>query len=207
MTPASDYRAILFDMDGVLIDSFLMWLHVMNDVARESGHPEISEAALAEAYGQGIEEDLRVYYPRLTRDALTAAYARTFPRHAHRIEINPQAHQVLAWLAEHGIGRAVVTNSQSDALDDLLASVGLRGSFDAVVGSREGLAEKPAPDLLLHALAALDVRPSDALMVGDTAYDRVAAEAAGVAYRHYVLRSGESLASSLGIVAEPGRGT
>ena len=207
MICTADMRAVLFDMDGVLVDSFWTWFHTMNEVAAAFACPAIPEDRFAAAYGQGIEEDLRVFYPGRSRDELTAAYARTLPRHAAHLRANPEARDVLTWLGARGIGRAVVTNAQVDAIPGMLAAVDLEGCFDVVSGSRPGLAEKPAPDLLLDALGRLGVAPGEALMVGDTAYDEAAAAAAGVAYRPYVLRSGASLSRSLGIVAPPSAGT
>lgn len=190
-------RAVLFDMDGVLVDSFTMWLHAMNDVAAELGHPPIEPAAFEAAFGQGVEDDLRTFYQGSTRVEVEAAQARALPRHAHRLQANPAAREVLVWLAERGLARAVVTNTQHDAVDGLLAHAGLAGAFDVVIGVSATVRGKPAPDLLLRACDALAVDPADALMVGDTSYDRGAAEAARTAYVHYELRRGDDLAATL----------
>ena len=190
-------RAVLFDMDGVLVDSFEMWLHAMNDAARELGHPAIAREALDAVFGQGVEEDLETFYPGTTRAVLEAAYAQAIPRHEHRLQANPQAPAVLAELRTRGIPTAVVTNTQADAVQGLLAHAGLAGRFDVVLGIAAGMPGKPAPDLLLAACKALDVVPAEALMVGDSPYDRQAAEAAGSPYLHYELRRGDDLRAAL----------
>lgn len=203
MTAGGAVRAVLFDMDGVLVDSFEMWLHAMNDVAAELGHPPIERDAFEGAFGQGVEDDLRTFYRGSTRAAVERAQALALPRHAHRLQGNPAAGEVLAWLAAQGIARAVVTNTQHDAVDGLLHHAGLAGRFDAVLGVSSAIAGKPAPDLLLRACDTLGVAPTEAVMVGDTTYDAEAAAAAGTAYVHYELRRGDDLRAALAEALSP----
>ncbi len=190
-------KAVLFDMDGVLVDSFPMWLHTMNEVAAMLGCPPIPEDALRAAFGQGVEDDLRTFYAGCTRAQLEDAYAQTLPRHAHRIAVNPTAPAALEALAARGIPRAVVTNTQAGAVPGLLTQVGLASHFDAVLGITPAVAAKPAPDLLLAACAHLGVDAAEALMVGDSIYDRDAATAAGTPYLHYEVRRGDDLLAAL----------
>ena len=190
-------RAVLFDMDGVLVDSFAMWFHAMNEVAVELACPPITEGALRASFGQGVEEDLRTFYRGIAREALTAAYQRAVARNVRYMTANPHAAEALQTLARRGIGRAVVTNTQASAVPSVLDACGLRPHFDFVFGVTDDIREKPAPDLLLAACDALGVRPAEALMVGDSSYDAQAARAAGVPYLHYELRSGADLRAAL----------
>jgi phosphoglycolate phosphatase/AHBA synthesis associated protein len=189
---------VLFDMDGVLVDSFEMWFHAMNEVAADLGVAPIPRPALEAAFGQGIEDDLRGFFAGCRRADLERAYEATLPRHAHRMTVNPRAAEVLADLGARGLGRAIVTNTGQDAVPPLLARLGLDAHVDVVVGAHAGLSEKPAPDMVLAACEALDVTPAEARFVGDSDYDRRAADAAGVSFLHYEMRSGADLAAALG---------
>lgn len=191
-------RAVLFDMDGVLIDSFEMWFETMNAVARRFEAPAISREALRAAFGQGVEEDVRTFYRGVDIPTLNAAYDEEMPQFVDRIRPNPTAPAALAALEQRGIARAVVTNTQRSVVDGILTRCGLRSGIDHISAVAPGLREKPHPDLLRHALDHFDVPREAALMVGDTeVYDGAAARAAGVPFLFYDLRDGTDLAKAL----------
>ena len=56
-------RAYLFDLDGVLIDSYAVWHAVLDATAREFGREALTDQQFADSWGQGIEEDVRKFYP------------------------------------------------------------------------------------------------------------------------------------------------
>jgi phosphoglycolate phosphatase len=78
--------------------------------------------------------------------------------------------------------RGVITNTPTFLARDLLAWVGLIGLVDATVGPEPGLASKPAPDIVRHACDLLQVQPAEAIVVGDSAFDEKAAQAAKVPF-------------------------
>jgi phosphoglycolate phosphatase/AHBA synthesis associated protein len=196
-------RAVLFDLDGVLIDSYEAWFHVVNAAARGFGCPEVSRERFQSVWGQGISADVKHLYPGRTHREVEAAYEQAMAEQRGTIRVNPEAGAALEELARRGIPRACVTNTQVGLARAILTASALLTRFDAVEGMAEGRREKPAPDLLLAALARFAVAPADALMVGDSRYDREAAANAGVPYVHYDMRSGSSLRAALD-VAVPG---
>jgi HAD superfamily hydrolase (TIGR01509 family) len=200
-------RAVLFDMDGVLVDSFEVWLGVVNATARRFGHPEVTRERLLAIFGQGIADDMRNLYPGRSRDEILAAYDEAMPGCLARITVNPEAADSLALLRTHGVRRAVVTNSQTSIAGSVLRLVGLEAHLDTWTGVSGGLKEKPAPDLLLHALRVLGTKPQDALMVGDTDYDEEAAKAAGTRFLRYEIRKGTSLKAALALAVRLPEGT
>ncbi len=191
-------RAVLFDMDGVLVDSFDTWLGVLHAVAAELGTEPVTDEQLRGAFGQGIEEDTRTFFPGSTPEQLRALYDASMPRYLDRMVANPQALDVLQGLGARGISRAIVTNTQTSLAERILLGCGLREEVDLVSAAEPGVPEKPDPAMLLKACEAFGVRPADALMVGDTDYDEQAAVAAGIPFLHYDLRAGEDLAAALG---------
>jgi phosphoglycolate phosphatase/AHBA synthesis associated protein len=191
-------RAVLFDLDGVLVDSFEVWWAVVNDARVRFGFPPITREELAPIFGQGLGDDMKNLYPGRTRAEIVAAYDDAMPRSIGRMTLNPQARTALEGLRVRGLKRAVVTNTQASLAGVVLRTVGLTEHVDACVAVAPPLREKPAPDLILEALAQLCLRPAEALMVGDTDYDRQAAEAAGTPFLRYELRKGTSLTTALG---------
>jgi HAD superfamily hydrolase (TIGR01509 family) len=190
-------RAVLFDLDGVLVDSFDVWFGTVTDVADRFAAPRVTRERMREIWGQGIEKDAENLYPGRRMDEIRAAYDDALPRHAIRMRVNPEATAVLRRLGERGVGRAVVTNTQASLAEEILVAKGLRAGLDHVSALRPGLREKPAPDLLLDALRALGADAHDALMIGDTPFDEAAARGAGVAFLHYDVKEGGSLLAAL----------
>lgn len=194
---AGAVRAVLFDLDGVLVDSYQAWFAMVNDAARQFGSPEVTLERFQGVWGQGIGADVKNLYPGRTHRDVEEAYERAMAKQAGTIMVNPEAAATLDDLLALGLPRACVTNTQIGLARAVLTASGLLARFEAVEGMAPGRREKPAPDLLLAALEALEVAPADALMVGDSRYDEGAAEAARVPFLHYDLREGGSLRAAL----------
>lgn len=194
---APGLAAVFFDLDGVLVDSFHVWLEVVNAARVRFGHAPIAEAHLRRIFGQGIGDDLQGLYPGQTRAQVLEAYDEAMPRALPRMRVNPTAVPALQGLRERGLARAVVTNTQASLAGTVLATMGLAAHLETHVAVAPGLREKPAPDLLQAALERLGLAPSQVLMVGDTDYDEQAARAAGTHFLRYEIRSGTSLVEAL----------
>jgi phosphoglycolate phosphatase/AHBA synthesis associated protein len=173
-------RAVLFDLDGVLIDSYEVWRHVMNAVAAELGYPEIPREVFHASWGQGIEADQRRFFPRHGIDEIEARYEARFPEHLGHLRVAEEVPDVFARLELLAIPSAVVTNTPAPLARTLVARA--RARPDALVGGTDVPRPKPAPDMLRRACELLDVPPEAALLVGDSRYDREAARAAGVPF-------------------------
>ncbi len=172
--------AVLFDLDGVLVDTFDVWHAVMNDVAAGNVYPPISRRRFTAAWGQGVDADVATFFPRTSVEELEALYDATFPAHLEHLRVMPGATPLFATLRERGHPLAVITNTPSPLARELLRRAGL--APDALVGGTDVPRPKPAPDMVLRALELLAARPTDAVVVGDSAYDRDAATAAGVPF-------------------------
>jgi phosphoglycolate phosphatase len=197
MREATPPRAFLFDLDGVLVDSYDVWFLVVNDAAAGFGLPAVAPDRFRSIWGQGIAADLENLYPGRTHADVEEAYAESLPRHHAQVRVNPEAQATLDALAARGIARACVTNTQEGLARKILETSSLLGRFDAVVGVVAGRKEKPAPDLLLLAAARIAVPPRRAVMVGDSRYDEEAAAAAKVPFLHYDSRTGASLLAAV----------
>lgn len=175
--------AVLFDLDGVLIDSYEVWFEVMRAVMRRYGREPISRERFAETWGQPIEHDVAAFFPELTTEALARAYEAQYARELSHLRVIDGARELLAALRGQDVRTAVVTNSPAAIARVALEHAGL--PFDTLVGGDDVPRGKPEPDMLHEACRRLGVAPEDALMLGDSAYDQKAAAAAGVRFVGY----------------------
>jgi len=170
-------RAILFDLDGVLVKSHEAWFRTVEEAGRRFRGRPITRDEFDPTFGQGTAADVGVFGLSCTPAELDAFYVEDFPRHLDTVWVNPDAADVLARLEARGIMRALVTNSVAPIARALLQ----HGRLDIAVLATADRVEhaKPAPDLVLLACRELGVPPADAALVGDSRYDREAARAAG----------------------------
>lgn len=176
---AGPVRGVLFDLDGVLIDSAQAWHHVVQLGAQRFGGPAVAFEVFAETFGQGPDADQRAFYPGGSVDEVKRFYADTFPQHLDTVELVDGSLRVLAALRERGIRRAVVTNTPRELANKVLAAKGIAPLVDTVAAAGDA-PEKPAPNLINLALAHLGLETCEVLYVGDSESDRAATRAAGV---------------------------
>ena len=184
-------RAVLFDMDGVLIDSYEAWFLLMNDAARHFGYPTVSRTSFHEVWGQGPDLDVELFFTGHTVAQVEAYYNRHFQDYADRVRKNEHASSAFALLRDAGLGIGVITNTPSPIARDVLSYVGLEP--DVLVGGTDVPRGKPAPDMVYKALARLNVPIKNAVLIGDSDFDRGAAAAARIRYVHYNIQTGGHL--------------
>lgn len=174
--------AVLFDLDGVLIDSRDAWYHLLCAAAREFGHPPLPRGEFDESFGQGVEADGAQFFPGTPPQALLDYFDAHFLDHARHVLVNPDAGPLLKTLESRGVRHAVVTNTATALARATIHRAALEPH--EIVGTSDA-PEKPDPGMLLLACERLTVRPARALMVGDSRFDREAAAAAGIRFVGY----------------------
>ena len=171
-------RAVLFDLDGVLVDSREVWFRLLNAAAERFGAPPIDAAAFEAMWGQGVDADAKTLDCPI--DRLEAFYNEHFMSFSEALLVDPVAQVVLERVHAAGIRSAVVTNTPQPLACDILDAARL--STEIVVGGTDVPRPKPAPDMVLRACALLGVAPSASVLIGDSAFDREAAAAAKVRF-------------------------
>jgi phosphoglycolate phosphatase len=171
-------RAVLWDLDGVLIDSFEVWFHLLNATSRAFGGIEISRQVMRDGWGQGIAADVERFFPHKTVAETEAYYHAHFMEHARHLSVDPDARAVTGELRRRGFAQAVITNTPSPLAREILGVAELE--LDDVVGGTDVPNAKPAPDMVREACRRLRVNPGEAIVVGDSRYDLEAARGAGV---------------------------
>jgi phosphoglycolate phosphatase len=185
-------RAVLFDLDGTLLDTAADITSALNRALAEQGRGAFTAAQVRELIGRGVPSLIERALARLPGPAGEADQALLLRRfHEHYRQLHdcgefqarayPGVAQGLSTLFARGLRIGVVTNKAKDAAVDLLARLALNQWIHVVVGGDSCVQRKPHPQPLLLALEALQVQPSQALMVGDSQVDVLAARAAGVA--------------------------
>lgn len=173
--------AILFDLDGVLVDSYDVWLHLLNHVARVHAYPEITHKAYESGWGQSTTADRDAFFPNHTVSEVEAFYDEHYFEHLEHMRVAPELPEVFSRLKELGIASAVCTNTQASLAKEIVRRAGATPQH--IVGGNDIPKPKPAPDMLLRGCELLDVATDAAWMIGDSRYDRDAARSARI---HFV---------------------
>jgi pyrophosphatase PpaX len=181
--PPDTRAAVLFDLDGTLIDSIALIVNSALYAFEKCGHP----APAAEEWLADLGLPLRTMFGRFIADEsklvdLVAGY-REYQLENHDRLVRPydEVASTLAALHERGHALAVVTSKAEPLAHRGLAHVGLDDFFDVVVGLESCTRHKPDPEPVRVALDRLSMRPEDAVFVGDSPHDMAAGRAAGVA--------------------------
>jgi HAD superfamily hydrolase (TIGR01509 family) len=177
-------KAILYDLDGTLIDSETAGLVSWTEVFRAHGASLDEQRWLAEvAAGRGPcmpTAELEAAVGR--RLDWTALEAERLLRRDELLTARPGALEHLAQARGMGLATALVTNAPLWWVEQQLGRNGLdEHDFDAIVSGHSGLPRKPAPEVYLAALDLLELKPVDAVSVEDSPVGVVSAVTAGVA--------------------------
>jgi len=184
---SSPPRAVLFDLDGTLIDSLPDLVAAVNRMLAGWDRAPLSAEAVKALVGGGAA--ILVEQAFLTtggpvdlpvEDLLRRFMADYEPRSAESTRPWPAVIETLTRLKDSGLALAVCTNKPSGATKVVLAKLGLAHFFDAVVGANDTPALKPDPIHIQVILDSLGVTADQAVMVGDSYNDIAAARAAGV---------------------------
>ena len=178
------YKAVLFDMDGTVLDTLGDLAAAVNHTLREFSMPERSIAEVAAALSTGaaylIAHTVPAGTPKELTDKVLAAYAPYYDAHCD-ILTGPYDGIVplMEKLRDRGVKLAVISNKQDTAVKPL-AEKYFPGLLEIAVGESTEVRRKPNPDAVLAALRHIGVEREDAIYVGDTEVDLQTARNAGM---------------------------
>src|SRR5205807_8878124 len=144
---------------GVLIDSKEAWYQLVVSAAQHFCKPDVDRKRFDAGWGQGIDADLRAFFPGCSQQEVEEYYEGNWMRFDDGIVTQPGARDALIQLRDQPVLRGIVTNTPTPLARDLLAVVGLLGLVDFTSGAGPGVQPKPAPDVILRACQALQVEP------------------------------------------------
>ncbi|MFO1300454.1 MAG: HAD family phosphatase [Burkholderiaceae bacterium] len=182
----STHRAVVFDMDGLMIDTERVALECWIESARVFGW-EISRETCLSLVGLGQRESRQALLDRMGgKFPLAEVSARGRERYLQRLRsegvaVKPGLVPLLDWLAEREVPVAVATSTQHALALEKLALAGLRERFDTIVCGDQVPRGKPAPDVYREAVARIDADPARCIALEDSEIGLRAAHAAGLA--------------------------
>ncbi len=180
----SDYKLLIFDWDGTLVDSIGRIVEAMHHAADACELPRCSDSQVKAIIGLGLPEAIRSLYPTLDDCACVERFRHSYSERYLVLEAEPSA--LFPGVAEgleafrgQGYRLAVATGKGRHGLQRVLAGRGWLNYFDTTRCADE-TASKPNPLMLEEILAQCGVTARQALMVGDSAFDLQMAGRAGM---------------------------
>lgn len=167
--------AILFDMDGVLVDSLDSWWNALNSALKRFKHQEITRDEFMKTYWG---HDLKANLKRLQLNPEVAQFCNiTYGNHLNYIHIYPDTKTTLQKLSPYK--KAIITNTPRDCASQILKKFDIEPYFQEIVTSDDVQKAKPDPEIVYKACEKLNVDPKTVILVGDTQSDVKAGQAAG----------------------------
>lgn len=206
MSELTHYRAAVFDMDGTILDTITDLTASLNEACRETGHrADFTRDDVRHFFGSGAEvavqralavekeysvkevgalgvdkraEDFGI--SEEAANAVIAAFAAYYGEHCDDATgPYPGILALLKQLKAAGVRIAVVSNKLDEAVQ-VLNRVHFEGLFEEARGERADIRRKPAPDMVLAVLQSLQVKPEEAVYIGDTEVDMLTAKNSGM---------------------------
>ena len=178
------YKAVLFDMDGTVLDTLDDLADSVNRSLREFGLPEVSRFQVGQSLGNGAKYLIRHCLPEGSDEALCeqvlSFYKPWYDAHC-LIKTKPYDGilQLMETLRADGVSRAIISNKPDSAVQEL-AEAFFPGLMDVVIGESPAVKRKPSPDTVLAAASQMGLMASDCVYIGDTEVDLETARNAGM---------------------------
>jgi phosphoglycolate phosphatase len=196
------YRAVLFDLDGTLVDSYTALAEAVNHARRTHGLHDLSAVRIKDFVGEGVERLLQRAFERtdIPRSVQVAFEARYDEICCGESKVLEDVEATLEQLGALGVEMAVCTNKPTVFSKKILDFLGLSRHFRAIVGPDLAGARKPEARHLHFTMESVHCTPAETLFVGDMPLDVRAARNSGIDVA--VVASGSSSSEQLA-AAEP----
>ena len=178
------YKAVIFDLDGTLLDTLKDLQEGTNYALRVNGMPERTLDEIRRFVGSGARKLIERVIPGHEKEGVFEKVMEDFnfyyKEHCKdHTQPYPGIAELLHELKQNGYALGVVSNKPDFAVQELIPDY-FPDTFASVTGERKGVAKKPAPDLIWEAVKKLNVAKDEAVYVGDSEVDLEAANNAGL---------------------------
>ncbi|MDX6081796.1 phosphoglycolate phosphatase [Xanthomonas campestris pv. incanae] len=179
------YPLVIFDLDGTLVDSASDIAEALNGTLQELGLQQFPEATVRSWIGEGVHTLLATALREAGSDRDVDTEMPVMMRHyeaslLHHPRLYPGVAEALPALRSAGATLALCTNKPARFIQPLLEHLGIAAQFATVLGGDSLPQRKPSAAPLLHLAQQFQHSPAQCLMVGDSATDAAAAQAAGM---------------------------
>lgn len=190
-----EFEAILFDLDGVLIESSDTWWHAVNATLEKFGKAPVTKEQFLKIYwGPHLSKTFQKI--NLGQEAIDYCNEQ-FYHYLDKIKIFPETKKVLSQ-AKENYKVALVTNTPRENTLASLKKFSLAKFFDTIIAGDEIQRGKPHPEMLLKACQSLNVKPENSLLIGDTKADIQAGKKAGCFVVGLKISGGDKRIENLG---------
>lgn len=177
-------RGVLFDMDGLVLDSEILYTRFWMEAANDLGYPMTLPQALGmrSLNRDAGQEKLREYFgPEISYPQVRARRIELMDAHIARygIDVKPGIFELLAYLKDKGITCAITSSSPMENIRRHLSAHDLLHRFDQLCSGYDVPNGKPAPDIYLHGAAMLGLKPELCLALEDSPTGILSAYRAG----------------------------
>ena len=183
MNEPLQFRTVLFDVDGTLVDSNAAHAETWTQALIEHG-VDVDLASIRPLIGMGGDKLLPAVARVEESSAQGAAMAKRkkelFKAKVPGLRPTPGARALLEFLRDHGVTLVVATSAGDREMQAILEQAGLYDLFSAHTSKDDAEESKPDPDIVLAAMQRVEAKQESTVMVGDTPYDIEAAARAGI---------------------------
>lgn len=183
-SPEGGIRAVLFDLDGTLLDTARDFNDALNTLRAEENLPPLAFQKIRSQVSHGGHALVRLSFGMLPEPEHLAMWKRLLDIYRRQLSKHTRLFEggdaMLADLERRGLQWGIVTNKPGWLTEPLLAELELNKRARTVVSGDTFPERKPHPRGLLHAAQAMGVAPADCVYVGDAERDAQAAQAAGM---------------------------
>lgn len=182
----SAFEAVIFDMDGVLVNSEPFYVEVEQTNFRQLGlviseeEHQTYQGTATDRMWQLIKERHGIEHPVEELVKMTNSLVTPYFKSLEQMDSMPGVEKLILNLKEKGIPLALASSSYSDVIEIILQKTGLKKYFDVVVSSQMACASKPEPDIFLLTAKKLGVQPEKCVVIEDSTNGIKAAKAAGM---------------------------
>lgn len=180
------FKAVLFDLDGTLLNTIDDLANSMNAVLERSGHPTHGIEAYKYFVGDGMRNLVKRALPEDRRDdgTIDRSLAEMKQEYSRRWDDRTQPYEgipeLLDALSENNLKLAVLSNKADEFTKLIIAKLLPRWHFEAVMGETAGVPKKPDPAGAIRISRQLGIKPEEFLYLGDTDVDMKTAASTGM---------------------------
>ena len=178
------YQAVVFDLDGTLLNTLEDLQDSVNYGLRKYGMEERTLEQIRNSVGNGVQRLLELSVPEGTTqemfEKVFAAFKEYYAIHCNdKTDLYPGIRNLLAELKEKGFQMAIVSNKLQEGVDALYEQY-FKNYITIAIGARDGIRKKPAPDTVMEALRVMELSKEQAVYVGDSEVDIATAANTGM---------------------------